>query len=168
VSILGLDEFASVSYIQSFGSRRDVVGTNPNGANNSISDCVQFDVKSNSFIHSRHPIPRQQIIYVENRISIINSQTRFSWLTSGDRIICAENLSRRVQFNLLGIKIVQVVRASEFGFTRAMNFKYSPDAPIFGTRRSEHYENLGRAWINNNKNDVALATDGTNAILKSR
>jgi hypothetical protein len=49
-----------------------------------------------------------------------------------------------------------------------MNFKYSPDAPIFGTRRSEHHKNFGRARIDKNKNDVALATDGTDAILKSQ
>ena len=97
------DEFVSVIYIQSFGSGRDVVGTNPNGVNNRISNDVQFDLKSNNFIRSRHSIPRQQIIYVENRISIINSQTRFSRLTSGDRIICAENLSRRVLINLFGM-----------------------------------------------------------------
>jgi hypothetical protein len=46
-----------------------------------------------------------------------------SRLTSGDRIICTENLSRRVQINLSGIKIVRVGRASEFVFARAMNFK---------------------------------------------
>jgi hypothetical protein len=33
-------------------------------------------------------------------------------------------------------------------------------------RCSEHHENLGRARID--KNDVELATDGTNVILKSR
>jgi hypothetical protein len=69
------DEFVSVIYIQSIGSSRDIVGKNPDGVNNSILDCVQFDLKSNNFIRSQHPIPRQQIIYVENRISIINSQT---------------------------------------------------------------------------------------------
>jgi hypothetical protein len=89
-----LDEFSPVIYIQNFGSGRGIIGTNKNGVNNSISDCVLFDLKSNNFIRSRHPIPRQQIIYVENRILIINSQTRFSRLTSGDKIICAENLSR--------------------------------------------------------------------------
>jgi hypothetical protein len=44
VSTSKLDEFASVNYIQSFGSGRDVVGTNPNGVNNSISDCNLFDL----------------------------------------------------------------------------------------------------------------------------
>jgi hypothetical protein len=89
-----LDEFSPVIYIQNFGSGRGIIGTNKNDVNNSISVCVLFDLKSNNFIRSRHPIPRQQIIYVENRILIINSQTRFSRLTSGDKIICAENLSR--------------------------------------------------------------------------
>jgi hypothetical protein len=45
VSTSKLDEFASVSYIQSFGSGRDVVGTNPNGVNNSTSDCNLFDLE---------------------------------------------------------------------------------------------------------------------------
>jgi hypothetical protein len=93
------DEFVSVIYIQSFGSGRDVVGTNPNGVNNSISDCVQFDLKSNNFIRSRHPIPRQQIIYVENRISIINSQTRFSRLTRGTKLFAPKTLVD--EFNLI-------------------------------------------------------------------
>jgi hypothetical protein len=53
-----------------------------------------------------------------------------------------------------------VGQASEFMFARAANFKYSPDAPIFGTQRSEYHENLGRARIDKNENDVALATDG--------
>jgi hypothetical protein len=56
--------------------------------------------------------------------------------------------------------------ASEFVFARAMNFKYSPDAPMFGTRRSEHHENFERARTDTT--DVELATDGTDAILKSR
>jgi hypothetical protein len=103
VSTSGLDEFASVSYIQSFGSGQDIVGTNQNGVNNSISDCVLFDLNSNNCICSQHPTPLQQIIYVENRISIINFWTRFSRLTSGDIIICAENLSRRVLINLFGM-----------------------------------------------------------------
>jgi hypothetical protein len=122
VNILESDAFAPVIYIQSFGSGRDVVGTNPNGVNNRISDGVQFDLKSNYFIRSRHPIPRQQIIYVENRISIINSQTRFSRLTSEDRIICTENLSRRILFNW-----TEINRPSGSSFRirirAAMNFK---------------------------------------------
>jgi hypothetical protein len=32
----------------------------------------------------------------------------------------------------------------------------------------EHHENLGRARIDKNKNDVELATDKIDAILKSR
>jgi hypothetical protein len=115
------DEFVYVIYIQSFASGRDVVGKNLDGVNNSISDCVQFDLKSNNFICSQHPIPRQQIIYVENRISIINSQTRFSRLTSGDIIICVENLSRRVLFNWPGIKSSEWVELPNFVFARAMS-----------------------------------------------
>jgi hypothetical protein len=39
-----------------------------------------------------------------------------------------------VEFNeFVRDKIIRVSRASEFVFARAMNFKYSPDAPIFGT-----------------------------------
>jgi hypothetical protein len=67
------DKFSPVIYIQSFGSGRDTIRINQNDVNNSTLDCVPFDLKSNNFIRSQHPIPRQQIIYVENRISIINS-----------------------------------------------------------------------------------------------
>jgi hypothetical protein len=35
-------------------------------------------------------------------------------------------------------------------------------------RCSEYHENLGRARIDKNKNDVELATDETDAILKSQ
>jgi hypothetical protein len=54
------DEFAPVIYIQSFGSGRDAIGINQNDVNNSISDRVQFDLKSNNFIRSQHLIPRSQ------------------------------------------------------------------------------------------------------------
>jgi hypothetical protein len=161
-----LDEFASVIYIQSFGSGRDVVGTNQNGVNNSISDCVLFDLKSNNFIRSRHLIPRQQIIYVKNRISIINSRTRFSRLTSGDRIICAENLSRRVLINLFGIKSSQWVGLPNSYSRKRWILSNHRTHRFLEQRCSEHHENLGRARIN--KNDVELAINETDAILKSR
>jgi hypothetical protein len=39
-----------------------------------------------------------------------------------------------VEFKLIcSDKIVRIDRTSDFVFARAMNFKYSPDAPIFGT-----------------------------------
>jgi hypothetical protein len=47
-----------------------------------------------------------------------------------------------------------------------MNFKYSRTHRFSEQLCSEHHENLGRARIN--KNDVELATDGTDAILKLR
>jgi hypothetical protein len=81
-----LDEFTPVIYIQSFGSGRDAIGTNQNDVNNIISDYVLFDLKSNNFIRNQHPIPRPQIIYVENRIPIIILE-HDSQLTSRDRII---------------------------------------------------------------------------------
>jgi hypothetical protein len=64
------------------------------------------------------------------------------------------------------IKCVKAHRVSDFVFARAMN--------IHRTHRfleqlcSEYHENFGRARIDKNKNDVALATDGTYAILKSQ
>jgi hypothetical protein len=35
---------------EDFGSGRDTIGTNQNDVNNSISDCVPFDSKSNNLI----------------------------------------------------------------------------------------------------------------------
>jgi hypothetical protein len=71
MNTLESDAFAPVIYIQSFGSGRDTIGAYQNDVNNSISGCVPFDLKSNNFIHSQYPVPRQQIICGENQISII-------------------------------------------------------------------------------------------------
>jgi hypothetical protein len=38
-------------------------------------------------------------------------------------LFCPKHLSRRVQINLPGIKIIKVGQASEFVFARAMSFK---------------------------------------------
>jgi hypothetical protein len=72
------DAVAPVIYIQSFGSRQDTIGADQNDVNNNISGCVPFDLKSNNFIRNQHPIPRQQIICVENQISIIIPRHDFS------------------------------------------------------------------------------------------
>jgi hypothetical protein len=56
-------------------------------------------------------------------------------------------------------------RASEFVFARAMNNHWTHR--FLEQLCSEHHENFGRAWIDRNKNDVALTTDETDAILKS-
>jgi hypothetical protein len=79
-----------------------------------------------------------------------------------------EYFSRRVQINLPGIKIIRVSRASEFVFARTMNFNNHRTHRLSEQLRSEHHENFGRARTDKNKNDVALAIDETDTILKSR
>jgi hypothetical protein len=79
-----------------------------------------------------------------------------------------EHFSCRVQINLSGIKITQWVELpNSYLHERCILNKH-------WTHRSskqlcsQHHENFGRARIDKNKNDVALAIDETDAILKSR
>ena len=145
------------------GARR-----NQNNVNNSTSDCVPIDLKSNNFIRSQHPVPRQQIIYVENRISIINSHTRFFSVDEWGHNYLHWKLSRRVLLNLFGIKSSEWV---------GLPNSYSRERWILNNHRthrfsewrcSDHHENFWKSPNNRSKNDVALATNGTDAILKSR
>jgi hypothetical protein len=47
----------------------------------------------------------------------------FTQTTRDPNYFAPNNFSRRAQINLLGIKIIRVVQASEFVFARATNFK---------------------------------------------
>jgi hypothetical protein len=76
-------------------------------------------------------------------------------------------LSHRVPFNWPGKKSFEWVELLNFVSVRAMNFKYSSDAPIFGTLCSEEHK-FFLERVRTNKNDVELATDKIDAILKSR
>jgi hypothetical protein len=61
-----------------------------------------------------------------------------------------------------------VGRASEFRIHVSDEFLNIHRVHRFSEQRcSEHHENLGQAWIDK-RNDVALATNETYAILKSR
>ena len=83
----------------------------------------------------------------------------------GTELICFKNFSCRVQINLSGIKIIRVSRAFEiFVMFGTSSFRKSVRPVIFKIHRSHEYE-LGSP---DKKNDVELATDETDAILKSQ
>jgi hypothetical protein len=86
------------------------------------------------------------------------------------KLFYPEHFSRRVQIKCLpGIKTIRVGRASEFRIRAGDEFLNNHRMHRFSEQLcSEHHENLGRAQINRGKNDVALATNGTDAILKLR
>jgi hypothetical protein len=87
----------------------------------------------------------------------------FAWF----ELFYPEHFSHRVKINLPGIKSSEWVGLPNL---------YSRERWILNNHRthrfsdqlcSEHHENLGRARIDKNKNDVALATNETDAITKS-
>ena len=82
-------------------------------------------------------------------------------------IIYSENFICRVLNLFVWDKIIRVGQASNFVFARAIIFNTHRTHRFSEQLCSEYHENLGRARIDENKNDVALVTDGTDAILKS-